>query len=155
MTHYQNQSANGYTKSNPFPESQLEDGPHALTFKIDYSDGSSQPLNEDALLESQLIGRGSATGYFADWSGNGIDDQTPLKKDLNYSGSNSILNDHNDWASLVLSSRRNANTNNSGISIASSPKPAPNVRAFDPVATPFQHVITEEAPLIAHMRLQQ
>lgn len=155
LTHYQNQSANGYTKSNPFPESQLEEGPHALTFNIDYSDGSSQPLNEDALLESQLIGRGSATGYFADWSGNGIDDQTLLKKDLNYSGSNSILNDHNDWASLVLSSRRNANTNNSGIGMASTAKPAPNVRAFDPVATPFQHVITEEAPLITHMRLQQ
>lgn len=154
LTNYQNQSANGYTKSNPFPESQLDDGPHSLTFKIDYSDGSSQPLNEDALLENLLIGRGSANGYFADWSGNGIDDQMPLIKDLNNSGSYSTLNDHNDWGSLVLNSRRNVNANNSGIGMEGSSKPAPGIRAFDPVATPFQHVIAEEAPFIAHMKHQ-
>lgn len=154
LTNYQNQSAFGYSKSNPFPESQLDDGPQSLTFKIDYSDGSSQPLNEDALLESQLIGRGSASGYFADWSGDGMNDPAPLKKDLNNSGTNSILNDYNDWANLVLNSRRNVNANNSGVGMAGSYKPATNVRAFDPVATPFQHVITEQAPLIAHLKHQ-
>lgn len=152
LTNYQNQSAYDYSKANPFPESQLDDGPQSLTFKIDYSDGSSLPLNEDALLESQLIGRGSAIGYFADWISNGIDDLTLLKKDLNNSGVISILNDHNDWASLVLSSRRNVNANNSGVGIAGNFKPALNVRAFDPVATPFQPVMAEKAPVIAHLK---
>lgn len=70
--------------------------------------------------------------------------------------SHSILNEHNDCAGLVLNSRRtvnaNANANNSGM--ASRSRPAPSIRAFDPVATPFQHFITEEAPFIAHMKHQ-
>ncbi|PIG07414.1 hypothetical protein [Comamonas sp. 26] len=67
-------------------------------------------------------------------------------------GSNSILNDHDDCAGLVIRSRHNANANNSGM--ASRSRPAPSIRAFDPVATPFQHFIAEEAPFIAHMKHQ-
>lgn len=116
LTHYQNEPINGYSAGTPFPESQLEDGPHSLNFKIDYSDGSGASLDESVLWEQQLIGRGKALGYFSDWNGNGIADLTPIKIDINRSGGFSVLKDHSDWGNLLLKSSRNRMSYHNGVS---------------------------------------
>ena len=153
LTNYQNQSANGYTPANPFPESALDDGPQSATFKIDYSDGRSAQLDESSLLEADLIGRGTAPGYFADWNGNGVQDSNRLSADINFSGSISVLRDHNDWAAVVLNTRRLVNANNSGVSMARSLRPTINRKeAFDPLTTPYQGTVDESDPPAAMLQ---
>ena len=71
-------------------------------FVIDYSNGSSTVLNEASLSESVNIGRGADAGVYADWNSNLIKDAATYAKDLNFTGSNSSLNDFNDWGNLYL-----------------------------------------------------
>ena len=142
LTNYQNLSVPGYSPSNPFPATGLDDGPHSASFRIDYSNGSSLTLNENNLNESAMIGRGSVTGSFADWNANGVQDMASYAADVNQSSSKTELRDYNDWANLVLNPRRQSNANNSGIMMPGSRK----VDGFDPLATPFQPLQSENHP---------
>ena len=143
LTNYQNQSVPGYSPSNPFPESLLDDGPQSASFRIDYSDGSSLPLNENNLNESVLIGRGTVAGSFADWNTNGTQDSANYAMDINQSGSKTELRDYNDWANLVINPRRQSNANNSGIMLPGSGHSG----SFDPLTTPFQPLQSDCHPL--------
>ena len=153
LTNYQGASAAGYSSAKPFPESLLDDGPQSASFRIDYSDGSGQPIDENALNESALIGRGAQTGSFADWNGNGVQDSAIYARDINQSGNASTLRDYNDWANLVLNSSRLANANNSGIARPASLMQASNHRGYDPLSTPFQALQNEDHPWSARARL--
>ncbi len=67
-------------------------------FVIDYSDGSSSPLNENDLNENSGLGRGAAT---IDLNDDG-ETQTSLAFDLNDDGERSTLRDHDDWGNITL-----------------------------------------------------
>ena len=67
-------------------------------FVVDYSDGSSSPLNERNLNENGGLGRGAAT---IDLNDDG-EVQTSLGFDLNDDGDLSTLRDHDDWGNLTL-----------------------------------------------------
>lgn len=71
-------------------------------FIMNYSNGSSAILDENALLESANIGRGSNAGAYADWDQNGILTTSIISKDLNGDGLKTILNDFNDWDNISL-----------------------------------------------------
>ena len=73
-----------------------------VPFVIDYSDGSSLPLNEAALYESANVGRGALTGVYADWDEDGSLGATAVSRDLNGDGVVGFLGDYNDWAALTL-----------------------------------------------------
>ena len=150
LTNYQNQSVPGYSPSNPFPESLLDDGPQSASFRIDYSDGSSLPLNENNLNESVLIGRGTVAGSFADWNTNGTQDSANYAMDINQSGSKTELRDYNDWANLVINPRRQSNANNSGIMLPGSGHSG----SFDPLTTPFQPLQSDCHPLLRPGQMQ-
>jgi hypothetical protein len=85
----------------------LDNSPCSDSFYIDYSDGSSEDIDENHVLESRNIGRGSIAGAYADWNGNGMLDSDPyeyyfngsLLKRLPYPGR--ILKDYNEWDNLV------------------------------------------------------
>ncbi len=89
------------------------------SFIIDYSDGSSAQLDELALTESSLIGRGALTAAdYADWNLTGLLEAIPYPLDLNRDGSFLVLRDYNDWANIVLPFARNFAGANSGASNA-------------------------------------
>ncbi|MFP8777848.1 hypothetical protein [Hydrogenophaga sp. RWCD_12] len=73
-----------------------------VPFVIDYSDGSSLPLNEAALYEGANVGRGALTGVYADWDEDGSLGATAVSRDLNGDGVVGFLGDYNDWAALTL-----------------------------------------------------
>lgn len=81
----------------------LVDGPCGNRFVIDYSDGSSKPLNETALDEGQMIGRGSTGGAYADWNANFSRDAATVSFDSNGDGTlQTALNDYDDWGHIQL-----------------------------------------------------
>jgi hypothetical protein len=90
---------------------------------MDYSDGSSAPLDESALSESDNIGRGSTSGAFADWDLSGSLTAAKLSKDLDGDGAKTILRDFNDWGNLQLPFSRKWYTNNLGKSPRSFTRP--------------------------------
>lgn len=92
-------------------------------FVMDYSDGSSAPLDESALSESDNIGRGSTSGAFADWDLSGSLTAAKLSKDLDGDGAKTILRDFNDWGNLQLPFSRKWYTNNLGKSPRSFTRP--------------------------------
>jgi hypothetical protein len=69
---------------------------------MSYSDGTGINLNESALAESANIGRGAATGAYADWNLNGALTTGTYSKDLNVDSSLGVLHDYNDWANIKL-----------------------------------------------------
>ncbi|SMC28273.1 Carbohydrate binding domain-containing protein [Andreprevotia lacus DSM 23236] len=81
----------------------LEGGPCGASYRIDYSDGSGKALNENALLESDLIGRGAQSGVYADWNNSLSLNAGSYALDLNADSTLGTLNDFNDWANLQLS----------------------------------------------------
>jgi hypothetical protein len=106
-------------------------------FIINYSDGKSSPLDENALLESANIGRGSNSGAYADWNLSGTLNSTAISKDLNGDGIKSILKDYDDWSNIKLPFARSPQ-GNSGPSINNkSSKP------LDPVSSDRQEYIVE------------
>ena len=115
VSNYYGETVPGYSGANPFPESKIEDGPFSSSFKLDYSDGTGAALDENALDESLLIGRGSDGINFADWNLNGTLDGTVFAKDLNRSGTKTVLRDYNDWGNLILNTRRYVNANTLGV----------------------------------------
>jgi Immunoglobulin domain/Metallo-peptidase family M12B Reprolysin-like len=88
-------------------------------FIMNFSNGTSASLNEASLLESANIGRGANAGAYADWNLSGSITNTPVSLDLNADGSQTILQDHNDWANLVFPFSRNGYSN-SGVSLTNS-----------------------------------
>lgn len=66
--------------------------------RLDYSDGTSQDLNEEHLDER--VGWGRAP-FFADWNKDGLV-QNDLKFDINGDGNYQVFKDYNDWANLKL-----------------------------------------------------
>lgn len=73
-----------------------------VPFVIDYSDGTSLPLNEAALYESANVGRGALPGVYADWDEDGVLGASAVSRDLNGDGVVGFLGDYNDWAALTL-----------------------------------------------------
>jgi hypothetical protein len=69
-------------------------------FVMSYSDGTGTNLNEAALAESANVGRGVASGAYADWNLNGVKTTSIYSKDLNADALLGILHDYNDWANL-------------------------------------------------------
>ncbi|WP_373973892.1 carbohydrate-binding protein [Chitinibacter sp. SCUT-21] len=89
--------------ANSYGVCDLLDGPCGNRFVIDYSNGSSAPLNESALNEASLVGRGTSGGAFADWNTNGFIDQQ-VAFDINNDGSTqTALSDYDDWGKIQLS----------------------------------------------------
>lgn len=73
------------------------------SFILDYSNGSSADLNENSLLESELLGRGSAVaGAYIDWNLDNLNTQIRISRSIDENTSLSLLKDHNDWANLGL-----------------------------------------------------
>ena len=106
-------------------------------FIMNYSNGSSALLDENALLESANIGRGSNAGAYADWDQNGILTTSIISKDLNGDGLKTILNDFNDWDNISLPFVRR----NYGNSLPSFNKQLPV--ELDPVGSDRQEYIVE------------
>lgn len=71
-------------------------------YTIDFSNGTSAELDENALLESANIGRGSNFGAFADWDLSGTLTIAAIAKDLNGDGIKTKLKDHDDWSNLIF-----------------------------------------------------
>ena len=65
---------------------------------LDFSRGTRAALNETALLETA----GVCNGVDIDWNVNGSIQATPVAADINQSGTQSTLTDHDDWSNLVL-----------------------------------------------------
>jgi len=80
----------------------------SANFIINYSDGTSIDLDENALYEANNIGRGSLNGAYADWDLNGFKTLTSISKDLNGDGQKTVLKDYNDWGNLVFPFTRNS-----------------------------------------------
>jgi len=85
-------------------------------FIINYSDGSGSPLDETALMESALLGRGSTAGAFADWDQNGALTASPVSVDVNKDGFRQVLTDYDDWGNLVIPFSRYATGSSGSVS---------------------------------------
>jgi hypothetical protein len=73
------------------------------SFILDYSSGSSADLNENSLLESELLGRGSTVAAaYIDWNLDGRNTTIRVSRSIDDNAPLSTLKDHNDWANLVL-----------------------------------------------------
>lgn len=122
---------------------------------IDYSNGSSSQLNEDNLLESNNIGRGSSGGAYADWDLSGSLASSPYALDLNADALEdepapiTLLNDYNDWANLKFPFARSF-WGNSGASWL--PKPTQSM-VSNPI-TADKQPIAHETPLPARILKQ-
>lgn len=110
-------------------------------FIMSYSNGSSQSLNENSILESNNIGRGSANQAYADWNTNSLLDTNAYTGDLNGDNSLTQLRDHNDWGNLLLPFSRYDNGNSGTDS-----KFSTTTRVFNPVTNDRQPVAEETAP---------
>jgi hypothetical protein len=106
-------------------------------FIMNYSNGTSSPLDENALLESANIGRGSNSGSYADWNLSGTLNSTAISKDLNADGIKSILKDYDDWSNINLPFARSPQ-GNSGPSINNKLS-----KPIDPVNNDRQEYIVE------------
>lgn len=86
------------------------------TFIIDYSDGSSADLSENALVGSNLVGRGiPVTGSFINWSGTATFASPAYGFDVNRDLVTNIVKDYSDWANVKLPFVRSASGFNSGV----------------------------------------
>jgi hypothetical protein len=123
----------------------LETGPCSRDFRIDYSDGSGDDLNENNLNELAMIGRGSL-GIYADWNLDGQLDPLRYALDLNNDGNKTFLCDYNDWGNLTLAFARVAK-GNSGASM----KGSINVAAVNPILNDKQRWSVEKTPSASFM----
>ena len=80
------------------------------SFIIDFSDGSSKNLDEAALFESDLLGRGSNPGAFIDWNKDNQFTSSGLSLNIDAPDnfSKTVLKDYNDWQNLTLAFSREA-----------------------------------------------
>ena len=149
-SNYTSQPVPGYGVPGSYPEASMDAGPLSASFRIDFSNGKGGALDESALLESSLIGRGTSSGQYADWNLNAAQDSKSQSSDINGSGGQSVLKDYDDWSNVVLNSRRYYYANNTG-------QTPPNVlglntRALDPITSPFQATLQEAIPPLSILR---
>jgi hypothetical protein len=115
-------------------------------FIMNFSDGSSSPLNEALLSEAANIGRGITGGSYADWNLNNSLTAGTVSKDLNGDSTNTILSDHNDWGNLnfpfVRSYQSQFGATNLSRSSRSEPPP------LDAITNDLQRYIKEDPPSI-------
>lgn len=117
----------------------VSNSPCTADFRLDFSDGSGQPLDTARLHEGFNLGRGSDPSAFADWNHNGVQDAAPYALCLNpqnFGGydkcpAGQVLTDFNDWDNLVLPFSRYYSGSNNGAPAqtlnksAHAPAPAP------------------------------
>lgn len=91
----------------------LEDGPTTTRFVIDYSDGSSAPIDEANIDETRGLGRAGSAPVDFDWSF-AFSTKTSADADAANMGTSEcvkngakdgVLRDHDDWSSLVFDAR--------------------------------------------------
>ncbi len=121
----------------------ITNSPCTADFKLDYSNGSSAPLDEASLNEAFNIGRGSVNGAYADWNLNGQLDTVFYSHPLNLADPGRasgpvVMRDFNDWDNLMLPFARYFSGSQNGRSKASS---ARSKRTAHP-----RSVIVEEVP---------
>jgi hypothetical protein len=101
------------------------------SFIIDYSNGTSTDLDENALVGANLIGRGTPlAGSFINWSGTATVASPAYAFNVNRDLTNgtpsvpilSILKDHNDWANIQVPFVRTLSGFYSGASLDGSVK---------------------------------
>ncbi|HTN67753.1 MAG TPA: lamin tail domain-containing protein [Burkholderiaceae bacterium] len=158
----QTQGALKYVKcdrpgGNPAGVTTITNSPCTANFKLDYSNGSSQPLNPSSLDEGFNIGRGSDPGAYADWNHNGAQDAGTYTRCLNPSNYaapadcplNKELTDFNDWDNLVLPFSRYYSGSNNGAALKTFNKTS---RTSDrsPVQRHPRQWITETLPISKH-----
>lgn len=131
-----------------FNRCDIDNGPCSTHYRIDYSDGTSHMLNENALSERGGIGRGA---FEIDWNQNGVIDPEPVQADITFDTDNegkpapkytTYLRDYDDWGNLNLSFTRYWNGNNPGLNAQSvTARPRLNAQAtahdHDHTATPL------------------
>ncbi|HVL75235.1 MAG TPA: hypothetical protein VM406_04405 [Noviherbaspirillum sp.] len=95
----------------------VENSPCGSDFRIDFSDGTSTPLDENSLLESANIGRGAVAGAFADWDNNGVLAIQRYARNLNpqEGGARTVLRDYDEWSNLAIPFARGRSGNNYGM----------------------------------------
>jgi len=125
----------------------IENSPCGDDFYMDYSDGSSAPLDENQLSEAANIGRGAVDGAYADWDDNGALTPGLLSIDLNRDGEKTVLTDHNDWANLKLPFARTFYGSISGRPLAR------QMPQFDPMSERAGQIVSE-APLPEALRAE-
>lgn len=118
----------------------IETGPCSRDFRIDYSDGSGEVLDEYNLSESVMIGRGSLNAY-ADWNLDQKLNSTRYAFDLNDDGKKTLLYDYNDWGTLLFVFVY-VPSGNSGASM----KRSASVTAINPILNDKQRWSVETAP---------
>jgi hypothetical protein len=112
--YYQTDRKNGNNAcgSNDNPMTNPFDGDYR-NFIIDYSDGSSSTLDENAAIESDgLLRSGSAA---IDFDCDGSISTTGLSRELNFDTHTTSLSDHNDWEMINLNFQRTRHGSINGI----------------------------------------
>lgn len=129
----------------------VENSPCTTGFKMSYSDGASTDLDENNLLESANIGRGSVPGAYADWNNDNVANAGPYARNINpkQGSGRSVLKDYNEWANLVFPFSRHGSANGYGSALSASTS-EPRCNPMN--ARPRRH--SEEQPMpdeIHHM----
>ncbi len=112
-----NRHPNTQFNASSYPYSALPNGPTTNTFRIDYSDGTSTDMDENALNEGTYIGRGAGVGVtaFGDWNVDGVRQAAAYQHSLTGQQDDfgrtiyAVLHDYNDWAHLALVTGKNYN----------------------------------------------
>lgn len=108
----------------------IENSPCSSDFKISYSDGSSSDLDENNLVESANIGRGSAPGAYADWNDDGALTAAGFARNIApQNGSRmAVLHDYDEWDHLAFAFSHYFSGANTGAALANHvnpPRPNP------------------------------
>ncbi len=146
---------NAFYAAQTYPIAALPNGPTSDSFKIDYSDGSGLNLNENALSESDYVGRGAGAmpTAFGDWNLDGVKQEAPYPWPLTGQTDAvgrpvyAILRDYDDWDHLALVTGKNYNL----VGIAQSF----GIGSFQPPLIKVSRIETEEAmpaALLAHLK---
>jgi hypothetical protein len=94
----------------------IENSPCTDSFSMNYSDGSSAPLDENALVEASNIGRGSVGGAYADWDNNNAFTAYAFSRNINAQDGDekTVLKDYDEWGNLAVSFARTRSGSNFG-----------------------------------------
>jgi hypothetical protein len=107
---------------------------------IGYSNGSSNDLNENSLLESANIGRGASNiSIYADWNDSGALEASSYAGDLNADGSRTVFKDFNDWSNILWAFNRTL----SGAFGAKQTSADSSIPMLDPMSNDRQPYIVE------------
>lgn len=132
----------------------VENSPCSSTFKLGYSNGSSLDLDENNLLESANLGRGSVAGAYADWNNDSVHTVFSQSRNLNpQSGvAKTVLRDYDEWNNLSFSFARGFSGSNTGSSVASKM----TIPRGNPMNQHPQHRVQEESlPMQLHDELRK